>query len=66
MAKTCTYKFEEKKDDEEGFSDGEYDYFTRKLKIGKEKFKGKLPFLCFGCVEVGHFTKNCSKKSDGN
>jgi len=39
---TCTCKCEEKEDDEEGFSDGEYVYFTRKLKIGKGKFKGKL------------------------
>ena len=32
---TCTYRCEEKEDDEEGLSDGEYAYFTRKLKIGK-------------------------------
>eukprot|EP00253_Pinus_taeda_P003873 PITA_03873 len=37
--KTRTCKCEEKEDDEEGFSDGEYAYFTRKLKTGKGKFK---------------------------
>eukprot|EP00253_Pinus_taeda_P003984 PITA_03984 len=42
-AKTCTFtcKCEEKEYDEEGFSDGEYAYFTRKLKIGKGKFKAR-------------------------
>ena len=63
---TCTFKCEEKEDDEEGFSDGEYAYFTRKLKIGKGKFKGKLPLICFGCGEVGNFVAKCSNKSDGN
>lgn len=27
---TCTRKCEEREDDEEGFSDGEYAYFTKK------------------------------------
>eukprot|EP00253_Pinus_taeda_P031031 PITA_31031 len=58
-AKTCTCKCEEKEDDEEGFSNGEYAYFRRKLKIGKGKFKGKLPLICFGCGEVGHFVAKC-------
>ena len=44
---TCTCKCEEKGDDEEGLWDEEYAYFTRKLKIGKGKFKGKLPLICF-------------------
>eukprot|EP00253_Pinus_taeda_P025268 PITA_25268 len=69
-AKTCTYtytyKCEEMEDDEKGFSDGEYAYFTRKLKIGKGKFKGKLPFIGFGCGEVGHFEAKCLNISDGN
>jgi len=67
-AKTCTWncKCEEKEDDEEGFSDGEYAYFTTKLKIGKGKFKGKLPLICFGCGEVGHFEAKCPNISGGN
>ena len=64
--KTCTYKGEEKEDDEEGLSDGEYAYFTRKLKIGKGKFKGKLLLICFGCGEVGNFAAKCPNKSDGD
>ena len=38
----------------------------RKLKIGKGKFKGKLPLICFGYCEVGHFTAKCLNRSDGN
>ena len=63
---TCTCKCEEKGDDEEGLSDEEYSYFMRKIKIGKGKFKGKLPLICFGCDEVGHFAEKCPNKSDGN
>ena len=66
IEKTCTCKCEEKGDDEEGLSDEEYAYFTRKLKIGKGKFKGKLPLICFRCGEVGHFTTKCLKRSDDN
>ena len=28
----------------------------RKLKRGTGKFKGKLPFKCFNCGKVGHFS----------
>ena len=42
--------------------DEEYAYFTRKLKIGKGKFKGKLPLMCFGCGEVGNFEAKCPNK----
>ena len=62
--KTCTCKCEENEDDEEGLSDGEYAYFTRKLKIGKGKFKGKLPLICFGYGEVGNLTEKCPNRSD--
>ena len=63
---TCTYKCEEKGDDEEGLSDEEYAYFTRKLQIGKGKFKGKITLICFGCGEVGNFIEKCPNRSDGN
>ena len=63
---TCTCKCEEKGDDEEGLSDEEYAYFTRKIKIGKGKFKGKLPLICFGYGEVGHFPVKCLNISNGN
>ena len=63
---TCTCKCEEKGDDEEGLSAEEYTYFTRKLKIGKGKFKGKLPLICFDCGEVGNFAEKCLNRSDGN
>ena len=38
----------------------------RKLKISKGKFKGKLPLICFGYGEVGHFAAKFLNKSDGN
>ena len=63
---TCTCKCEEKGDDGEGVSDEECAYFTRKLKPGKGKFKGKLTLICFGCGEVGNFVAKCPNKSDGN
>eukprot|EP00253_Pinus_taeda_P013339 PITA_13339 len=63
---TCTCKCEEKEDDEEGFSDGEYAYSMRKLKLGKVKIKGKVPLICFGCGEVGHFVAKCLNISNGN
>ena len=63
---TCTCKCEEKGYDEEGLSDEEYAYFTRKLKIGKGKLKGKLPLICLGCGEVGNFAAKCPNRSDGN
>lgn len=67
-AKTCTYTYmcKEKEDDEEGFLDGEYAQFTRKLKIDKGKFEGKIPLICFSCGEVGNFVAKCLNKSDGN
>ena len=66
IEKACTCKCEEKGDDEEGLSDEEYAYFTRKLKIGKGKFKGKLLLICFGCGEVGNFAAKFPNRSDGN
>ena len=66
IAMTCTCQCEEKGDDGEGLSDEEYAYFMRKLKLGKGKFEGKLPLICFGCGEVGNFVEKFPNKSDGN
>ena len=33
--------------------------FVRKLKRGTDKFKGKLPFKCFNCGKIGHFSSKC-------
>ena len=32
------------------------DNFVRKLKRGQGKHKGKLPFKCFKCVDIGNFS----------
>ena len=37
-----------------------------KLKLGKGKFEGKLPLICFGCGEVGNFASKFPNRSDGN
>jgi hypothetical protein len=40
-------------------SDEEEAHFVRKLKMGTEKYKGKLPFKCFNCGRIGHYAKRC-------
>jgi hypothetical protein len=30
--------------------------FVRRLKKGSGKYKGKLPFKCFNCSKIGHFS----------
>lgn len=34
-------------------------HFVRKIKKGFGKYKGKLPFKCFNCCEIGHFAAKC-------
>ena len=36
--------------------------FVRRLKTGSGKYKGKLPFKCFNCGKVGHFSAKCPHK----
>lgn len=33
--------------------------FIKKLPRGSRKYKGKLPFKCFDCGKVGHFSSKC-------
>jgi hypothetical protein len=41
--------------------------FVRRLKKGSGKYQGKLPFKCFNCGKIGHFTNKCPhKKHDQN
>ena len=36
--------------------------FVKRLKPGTEKYKGKLPLICFDCDGVGHFSNKCPYK----
>jgi hypothetical protein len=36
--------------------------FVRRLKKGSSKYKGKLPFKCFKCGKIGHFSFKCPHK----
>jgi hypothetical protein len=41
--------------------------FVRRLNKGSSKYKGKLPFKCFNCGKIGHFSNKCPhKKKDQN
>jgi hypothetical protein len=33
--------------------------FVRRLKKGSRKYQGKLPFKCFNCGKIGHFSSKC-------
>jgi hypothetical protein len=40
---------------------------VKRLKKGSGKYKGKLPFKCFNCGRIGHFSNKCpQKKHDQN
>ena len=36
--------------------------FVRRLKKGSSKYKGKIPFKCFNCGKIGHFSSKCPHK----
>ena len=65
-ANNCT-KAKTDSDDEEQSDEAEAN-FVRKLKRGKGKYKGKLPFKCFNCGGIGHFISKCpySKTDKGD
>jgi hypothetical protein len=36
--------------------------FVKRLKKGLGKYQGKLPFKCFNCGKIGHFSSKCPHK----
>jgi hypothetical protein len=42
--------------------DEEVANFFRRLKKGIDKYRGKLPLICFNCDEIGHFSNKCPHK----
>ena len=37
---------------------------ARKYFKGKEKYKGKIPLICFSCEEVGHIVARCPNREN--
>jgi hypothetical protein len=42
--------------------DEEVANFVRRMKKGTEKYRGKLPLICFNCDGIGHFANKCPHK----
>jgi len=51
-------------DSSEHFSYEQEANFVRKLKRGSIKYKGILPFKCFYCGKIGHFSSKCPFKQN--
>ena len=39
---------------------------SRRIPIGKGRFKGKLLLICFKCNEIDHFSTRCPNKNRGD
>jgi hypothetical protein len=39
--------------------DEEISNFMKKLKKGTDKYKGKIPLICFNCGKIRHFANKC-------
>ena len=53
-------KGKEKLNESGYISEEEYEVnFVKNLDRGSGRFKGKLPFKCFSCGRVGHYTIRC-------
>jgi hypothetical protein len=48
--------------------DEEMENFVRKFQKGTSKYKCKIPFKCFNCGKIGHFSNKypCARKSDSD
>jgi hypothetical protein len=57
------YKMSDSSDNE--LNEEESNFF-KKLERGSGKHKGKLPFICFNYVKVGHFVAKCPYKNKNN
>jgi hypothetical protein len=58
--------FKEDKNTDSEFDDIE-ETFVRILTKGSGKYQGKLPFKCFNCGKIGHFSSKCPhQKKDQN
>jgi hypothetical protein len=58
-SKTKTRQEKKTNDELSDISDVEEDNFIKKLHKGFGKYKGKLPFKCFNCGRIGHFSNKC-------
>jgi hypothetical protein len=44
--------------------DEEVANFVRRLKKGIDKYRGKLPLICFNCDGIGNFANKCPHKKN--